>query len=102
MTKFASSVRFKVRPGSVDKVRNLFVNYDISTLGGALSHEVIEFGEGKFQTTVIWESEQCLADARPELVAFLNTIRADLEELSPELGVTDPISGKLIAELGSK
>jgi len=78
------------------------VNYDISTLGGALSHEVIEFGEGKFQTTVIWESEQCLADARPELVAFLNTIRADLEELSPELGVTDPISGKLIAELGSK
>ena len=98
MTKFASSVRFKALPKSVDKIRDLFVNYDISVLGGALSHEVIEFGEGRFQTTVIWESEQCLVDARAELITFLDTIRDDLEELSPELGVTDPISGKLLAE----
>ena len=98
MTKFASSVRFKARAESIDKIRDLFVNYDISTIGGARSHEVIEFGEGRFQTTVIWESEQCLADARPELIAFLDTIRADLEELSPALGVTDPIAGKLLAE----
>lgn len=98
MTKFVSSVRFKARAGAEDKIRDVFVGYGISSLQGAVSHQVVDIGEGRFQTTVIWDSEQHLADARPKLIAFLDTIRPDLEELSPELGVTDPISGKLLAE----
>ena len=37
-----------------------------------------------------------MAAARPELIAFLNSGRHLLAEISPELGVTDPGSGEVL------
>ena len=43
-------------------------------------------------------SEDDIAKARPKMIAFLDKARHTLEELSSELGVTDPHSGTVIVE----
>ena len=96
MNKFASSVRFKARPGSEKDFSALLKSFDLNIYGGALSHQIIDIGDGRFQTTIVWESEEHLADARDDLIAFLDECRDYLEELTPELGVTDPISGSIL------
>ena len=45
-----------------------------------------------------WNSEDDVAKARPEMIKFLDKLRHTLEELSPELGVTDPSSGTVVIE----
>ena len=37
--------------------------------------------------------------AKPDMIALLDTARDLLEEISPELGVTDPVSGTVVFEL---
>ena len=44
----------------------------------------------------IWNDEEAMVAARPEMIAFLDTMRHLLSEISPELGVTDPVSGEVI------
>ena len=39
------------------------------------------------------------AEARDKMIAGLNTVRPLLEEISPELGVTDSVSGSAIMEI---
>ena len=39
-----------------------------------------------------------MADARPQMIGSLNSTRHLLEELSPELGVTNPIAGTIVFE----
>ena len=46
-----------------------------------------------------WENEEALAKARDKMIAGLDSkVRSLLEEISPELGVTDPVSGPVIME----
>ena len=45
-----------------------------------------------------WNSEDDIAKARPKMIAFLDTLRHTLEELSSDLGVTDPHSGTVVIE----
>ena len=45
----------------------------------------------------LWESEEAIAAARPRMLAHLDDVRGFMEELSPDLGVTDPVSGPIIA-----
>jgi hypothetical protein len=65
---------------------------------GALSHQIIDIGDERFQTTVVQENEGALVAARPDLVRSLDNCRHLLDEISPDLGVTDPISGQIIEE----
>ena len=44
----------------------------------------------------LWDSEDDLAAARPQMIKHLNAVRDFLEELSTDLGVTDPVSGPVI------
>ena len=46
----------------------------------------------------LWESEEKMANARPQMIGLLDSARHLLEELSPELGVTDPVSGTVVFE----
>ena len=39
-------------------------------------------------------------DARTQMIQHLNDVRDLLEELSPELGVTDPVSGAVVTHKG--
>ena len=36
--------------------------------------------------------------ARPQMITSLDSVRDLLEEISPELGVTDPVSGPVVLE----
>jgi len=39
-----------------------------------------------------------LENARPQMIAFLDTIRNMLIEFSQDLGVTDPVSGPVVID----
>ncbi len=57
-------------------------------------------GERRYCFVGLWESEKNLVDARPQMIQHLNDVRDLLEELSPELGVTDPASGTVVTHKG--
>jgi len=40
-----------------------------------------------------------MADARPKMIAILDTFRDDLEDLGAGPGVTDPVSGDVVVKL---
>ena len=46
----------------------------------------------------IWESEEAIASQRENMIGNLDKVRHLLEELSPELGVTDPVSGTVVLD----
>ena len=94
MTGFASCVRFVVKPGNEDVFLGKLKEFKLPV--GALSHTAVSTGERSYCTFVSWKDESDLANARPEMIAFLDSIRDLLEELSPELGVTDPVSGPIV------
>ena len=45
----------------------------------------------------LWESKEELVSARPKMIAHLDEVRVFVKELLTELGVTDPVSGDIIA-----
>ena len=44
----------------------------------------------------MFESEAAIAEVRPHLVQQLDKVRDLLEEISPEIGISDPASGPVI------
>ena len=46
----------------------------------------------------LWESEDAMVEAMPKMISFLDMMRHMLEEISPELGVTDAVSGSVVVE----
>ncbi len=97
MSQFISSVRFTAKPGQSDSLVKALTAFQLPT--GALNHVVAHTGGESFFTYVMWKDEQDLVNARPDLIAFLDTVRDLLVELSPELGVTDPVSGPVLANI---
>ena len=99
MTAF-NVVRFKVKPGNeqqfVDahrKVRPAFKGF----LGGNL----IKTGDQTFCFVGEWRTFQNIANARAQMIAFLDGFRDMLEDLGSGLGVTDPVSGQAVAKLAA-
>ena len=89
-------VRFTVKSGDEAKFEDSlkkFINPD-----GVLFRKVIKTGERSYCSIMEWANEQSLANARQQMIAYLDTIRDMLEEISPELGVTDPVSGPIILD----
>ena len=98
MAKFASSVRFKAKDGYQEELKIQLKSFDTKDYPGALSHQIVDIGDGRFQTTIVWENEDALISARADLIKFLDSTRHLLAEISPEIGVTDPISGRIIED----
>ena len=96
MLNFTSSVRFRVKTGQENAFIEAVKKFDVSQHPECISHQVIDAGNGRFQSYVVWENEDAIAAARPNLIKFLDTMRPTLAEISPELGVTDPISGYIV------
>ena len=46
-----------------------------------------------------WDSMDSIAAARPQMIAILDRFRDTLEDLGGGLGVTDPVSGEVVAEV---
>ena len=96
MTKFSNVVRFKVKPVYVDDFLKHFS--DLPSYEGKLSQILIKTGEQNYCGVGLWESENAVVEARPAMIASLGTVRHMLDEISPEMGVTDAGSGPVVVE----
>ena len=100
MSKFMNVVRTKVKEGKKDehmkKLKEFFHN--IKGTDGLISMKQIQTGPNTMCIIGEWENEQAIAKARDKMIAGLDGVRSLLEEISPELGVTDPVSGPVIME----
>ena len=96
MSKYISTVRFLVKEGSGDEfIARHVANFHVAEVETSY---IVKTGERTFAFVAIFESEQHLINARPKMIESLNSIRDLLEEISPELGVTDPVSGPVVFE----
>ena len=100
MSKFMNVVRSKVKEGKKDeyikKLKEFFNNMEGTE--GLISLKQIQTGSNNYCIIGGWKNEDAIAKARPKLIAGLDTIRSLLDEISPELGVTDTVSGPVIME----
>ena len=96
MAKYTNVVRFKVKPGKQQEFESSFSKAD--KWEGQLLHVLARTGEQNYVGYGLWESQEKMAKAMPLMIGLLDTTRHLLEELSPELGVTDPVSGAVVYE----
>ena len=96
MTKFSNVVRFEVKLEYVDDFLKIFS--DLPSHEGLLNQILIKTGEQKYCAVGLWESEDAVVKARPKMISSLDAMRHMLEEISPEIGVTDAVSGPVVVE----
>ena len=96
MDKYTNVVRFRVKSGKEQEFESVFSKAE--TWDGQLLHILAKTGQQTYVAYGLWESEEKMANARPQMIGLLDSIRHFLEELSPELGVTDPVSGAVVFE----
>ena len=100
MSKFMNVVRSKVKEGKEDvyikKLKEFFNN--MKGTEGLISIKQIQTGPNTYCVVGEWQNENIIAKARPKMIASLDTVRPLLDEISPELGVTDAVSGPVIME----
>ena len=98
MSKFMNVVRSKVKEGKKDehmkKLKEFFNN--MKGTEGLISMKQVQTGPNSMCIIGEWKDEQAIAKAK--MIAGLDSVRPLLEEISPELGVTDPVSGPVIME----
>ena len=96
MSKYTNVVRFRVKSGKQQEFESVFSKAE--TWDGQVLHILAKTGEQTYVGYGLWENEEKMADARPQMIELLDSTRHLLEELSPELGVTDPVSGTVVFE----
>ena len=94
MPKASNIVRFKVNQDYQEEFENLIGNRD--RFEGEFLATVVKTSEDTYCAFGIWNDEEAMVAARPEMIAFLDSIRHPLSEISPELGVTAPVSGEVL------
>jgi hypothetical protein len=60
---------------------------------------MVKTGERSYCIIAEWPDVDTIANARPAMIATLNTFRHTLEDLGGGLGLTDPLSGPVVMEL---
>ena len=97
MTAF-NIVRFRVKPGHE---AHFIAAHRSARAGftGFRGGSLVKTGEHTFCIIGEWASFTKLAAARPRMIALLDSFRDDLEDLGGGLGVTDPVSGEVVAKL---
>jgi len=100
MSTFINVVRSKVKESKKDeyikKLKEFF--HSMKDTEGLISMKQIQTGPNNYCIIGEWKNEDAITKARPKMIAGLDAVRSMLEEISPELGVTDPVSGPVIME----
>mgnify|MGYP001204348307 CR=1 FL=1 len=94
--KYSNIVRFKPKEGEFENVVNLLS--EPMEFEGLLQNFVVKTSDTTCCSVGVWESETHIANARPHMIALLDTIRDKLELISEDVGVTDAVSGPVIQE----
>jgi hypothetical protein len=93
-----NAVRFRVKPGCEQEFLNAQKNVHEEWPG--LRHaNIIKTGEQTYCIIAEWTGADALAQARPNMIATLNSFRDTLEDLGGGLGITDPASGPVVMSL---
>jgi hypothetical protein len=99
MTAF-NIVRFRVKPGHAAQFIALHSGRKPGFKGfrgGAL----VKTGENTFCFVGEWASFKSIANARPQMIGILDSLREHLEDLGGGLGLTDPVSGEVVVKLAA-
>ena len=94
---FMNVVRFKLKSDCVDKY---FEVIDKTGFEGMTQRYIAKTGDYDYCFVGIWKSAEAIAAQRPAMIAHLDEVRGFMKELSPELGVTDPVSGNIVSKVG--
>jgi quinol monooxygenase YgiN len=97
MTAF-NAVRFKVKSGREQEFLDAHKKVQANWPG--LKHaNMIKTGDRTFCIIAEWTDMDALANARPNMIATLDSFRDTLEDLGGGLGLTDPVSGPVVLAL---
>lgn len=96
MAKYTNVIRFRVKSVKQQEFESAFSKAEM--WDGQSLHIVAKTGQQTYAAYGFWEREKKMADARPQMVGLLDSTRHLLDELFPELGVTDPVSGNVVFE----
>lgn len=91
-------VRFRTKPGKEKAFVEAHEKVSLKATGFAKG-ALIKTGERTFCMIGEWKDMDSLAAARPQMIGLLDTMRDLLEDLGGGLGVTDPVSGPVVAEV---
>ena len=95
--KILNVVKCIAKDGHQDELIEKFNN--VPKWDGMRRTILIQTGDNTFCSIGIWEDEASLVKNRDNMISFLDTLRPLLKEISPELGVTDAVSGTVVAEV---
>ncbi len=91
-------VRFRVKPGReqefLDAHKTAKPNFK-----GFVEGAMIKTGDHTYCFIAKWTNFNRIADARPGMIAMLNSFRDCLDDLGNGQGVTDPVSGEAVVTL---
>jgi hypothetical protein len=91
-------VRFRTKPGRAEEFIEAHRKAKADWPG--LKHaNLVKIGERGFVLIAEWKDEKSLAAALPKMVETLDTFRDCLEVLSPQTGVTAPMSGPVVLKV---
>ena len=93
-------VRFKVKQGK----EQIFIDAhkNAPPIEGMREAALIKTGDRAYCIIAKWDNMDALAAARPKMIALLDSFRQTLEDLGGGLGVTDPVSGTVVADVAVK
>jgi len=94
---FMNVIRFKLKSDCEEKY---FEVVDKTSFKGMTQRYIAKTGDYDYCFVGIWKSAEAIAVQRPAMIAHLDAVRGFMEELSPELGVTDPVSGNIVSKVG--
>ena len=94
---FMNVVRFKLKQDCVEKYFGVIAK---TSFEGMTQRYIAKSGNYDYCFVGIWKSAEAIAAQRPAMIAHLDEVRGFMEELSPELGVTDPVSGNIVSKVG--
>ena len=96
MNTYSNIVRFIVKEGNEEKFLEVFNTFVMQE--GENYSILVHTGDREYVAVGAWESEDAMVNARPAMIGNLDQMRDLLEEISPDLGVTDPRSGEILIE----
>ena len=96
MSKFIKIVKVKVKPEHREEYLKLCD--EEPKFDGMISAKYVEVAPNTFTFIGEWKTQEDIVQSRPRMANFLDKLRHMLEEISPDLGVTDPASGTVIIE----
>ena len=80
---FLNCVRGVIKVGYEDQYIDALENWPCPK--GMMHRYVAKTGDRDVCFVVLWESEEMLVEARPEMLEYLNSVRKYLDEISIEL-----------------